>query len=198
MTYEARIKKQILDSIAIKEKILGDLTIIDEVGRAMISAYRNKKKVVWFGNGGSAADSQHLATELVSKFNRERRALPSIAFTTNTSILTAISNDYEYNRVFARQVEAFVKSGDIVIGISTSGNSKNVIQALHLANEMGAVTVGLTGNSGGEMKHCVDFLIDIPSCDIPRIQEAHIMIGHILCDLVEEGIFGRDSKNQGE
>jgi len=186
------IKKQITESIEAKQKILADISKIEKVAKVMINAYKNKKKVVWFGNGGSAADAQHLATELVSKFYKERAALPSMAFTTNTSTLTAISNDYDFDRVFERQVEAFVEKGDIVVGISTSGNSKNVIRALELAKKKGAVTVGMTGEGGGKMADLLDYLIAVPSKDTPRIQESHITIGHILCYLVEEAFFGEE------
>jgi len=190
MDMETAVRKQMRESIEAKQRMMDDCPIIADVGKVMIDAYRNRKKVVWFGNGGSAADAQHLATELVSKFYLERNALPSMAFTTNTSTLTAISNDYDFDRVFERQVEAFVTEGDVVVGISTSGNSGNVIRALVLAREMGAVTVGMTGEGGGKMKELCDHLVAVPSRDTPRIQEAHITIGHILCYLVEEALCG--------
>ena len=192
MNHEDEIRMQIETSIAVKRELLKNITPIIEVTEIMIEAYKNNKKVVWFGNGGSAADAQHLATELVSKFYMERAALPSMAFTTNTSTLTAISNDYDFNRIFERQVEAFVDEGDVVIGISTSGNSENVIRGLKKAKKMGAITVGLTGKTGGKMKQIVDYLIAVPSTETPRIQEAHIMIGHILCNLVEVAMFGKE------
>ena len=192
MNHEDEIRMQIETSIAVKRELLKNITPIIEVAEIMIEAYKNNKKVVWFGNGGSAADAQHLATELVSKFYMERAALPSMAFTTNTSTLTAISNDYDFNRIFERQVEAFVDEGDVVIGISTSGNSENVIRGLKKAKKMGAITVGLTGKTGGKMKQIVDYLIAVPSTETPRIQEAHIMIGHILCNLVEVAMFGKE------
>jgi D-sedoheptulose 7-phosphate isomerase len=188
------IKQQIQESIEAKQRMLGDVSDISVVAEAMIEAYRNKRKVVWFGNGGSAADAQHLATELVSKFYLDRPALPSMAFNTNSSSLTAIANDYSFDRVFYRQVEAFVQEGDVVIGISTSGNSPNVIEGLKLAKGHGAVTVGLVGGGGGKMretKGLLDHIIDVPSKDTPRIQEAHITIGHILCYLVEDAFFGK-------
>ncbi len=156
---------------------------------SVINAYKNGNKVIWFGNGGSAADAQHLACELVSKFYIERKALASIALTTNTSELTAISNDYGFNRVFARQVEALVNFGDVVIGITTSGNSTNVIEGLNEAKRCGAVTVGFTGTTGGKLKGNVDYLLTVPSEETPHIQEGHIMVGHIICYIVENELF---------
>jgi D-sedoheptulose 7-phosphate isomerase len=146
---------------------------------------RNGKKVLWCGNGGSAADSQHLAAELMGRFRRERRALPSIALTTDTSILTAIGNDYGYERVFQRQVEALCMSGDALVGISTSGNSKNVCAALETARSLGAFTVAMTGEGGGSMAQIAEATIRIASRDTARIQEGHILCGHMLCDWIE-------------
>lgn len=142
-----------------------------------------------FGNGGSAADAQHIACEFVGKFNKERRGLPAISLTTNTSCLTAIANDYSYDLAFSRQIEAFVNRGDIVIGISTSSMSKSVVNGVIRARELGAITVGLTGKDGGELAKHVDVCIRVPSSDTPRIQEAHITIGHIISQLVEEALF---------
>lgn len=156
----------------------------------IVAAYRTGKKVVWFGNGGSAADAQHLACELVSKFCLERKALASMALTTNTSELTAIANDIDFEHIFARQVEALVNPGDVVIGISTSGNSPNVIEGLREAKRLGATTVALTGASGGKLKGNADYLLAVPSKVTPHIQESHIMIGHAICYLVEKELFG--------
>jgi len=164
--------------------------VIAQVAVLIVDAYRQGKKVVWFGNGGSAADAQHLACELVSRFYLERRALASIAFTTNTSELTAIANDYNFDQIFARQVEALVNQGDIVIGISTSGKSQNVINGIKKAKQLGAITIAFTGATGGKLKGNVDFLLDVPSEITPHIQESHIMIGHIICYLVEKELFG--------
>jgi D-sedoheptulose 7-phosphate isomerase len=155
--------------------------IAEEMTRAILAG----KKVLWCGNGGSAADSQHLAAELMGRFRRERCALPSIALTTDTSILTAIGNDYGYERVFQRQVEALCNRGDILVGISTSGSSKNVCAALRTARQIGAFTVAFTGQ-GGEMAAIADVALSIPSKDTARIQEAHILCGHMLCDWVEQ------------
>jgi D-sedoheptulose 7-phosphate isomerase len=166
--------------------------VIARIAEVIVGAYRQGNKVLWFGNGGSAADAQHLACELVSRFYLERKALASIALTTNTSELTAIANDYDFDQVFARQVEALVNPGDIVIGISTSGNSQNVIEGIKEAKHLGAITVAFTGAAGGKLKGNVDFLLDVPSSVTPHIQESHIMIGHIICYLVEKELFGDD------
>ncbi len=191
--FEKLIINKINQTLRIKQNILKDNKLIekiDEITRLIINAYKENKKVILFGNGGSAADAQHLACELVGKFYLKRKALASIALTTNTSELTAIANDYNFNQVFARQVEALVSPGDIVIGITTSGNSLNVIEGIKEAKLCGAVTIGFTGASGGKLKENVDYLLAIPSEDTPYIQESHIMIGHIICYLVEKELFG--------
>ncbi|MCX8174407.1 MAG: D-sedoheptulose 7-phosphate isomerase [Thermoplasmata archaeon] len=186
------IESMIRESIGAKQKMLemhgGTIAKIVEV---MCSAIENGGKVLWCGNGGSAADAQHLSCELVSKFYVDRGALASIALTTNTSILTAVANDYDFDRVFVRQVEALGKKGDVLVGISTSGNSKNVIAAMKKAREMGIATVGFTGETGGAMKDWSDILLNVPSKDTPRIQEAHITAGHIICYLIEKRFAGK-------
>jgi len=148
-------------------------------------AYKNGNKVLLFGNGGSAADAQHIAAELVGRFKLQRRALPAIALTTDTSILTALGNDYSFEWVFCRQVEALAQRGDIVIGISTSGNSPNVLKAIQCATDAGCRTIGLLGGTGGMLKSAVHIPVIVPSNDTPRIQECHILLGHIICDIVE-------------
>ena len=158
---------------------------------AIINTLNNDGKVIWMGNGGSAADSQHLAAEFVGRFVEERRGLPSIALTTDTSILTAVGNDYGFDDIFRRQIEALCKSNDTVIGISTSGNSRNVLKATEFANTLGAKTVALTGDSGGEIKQKVDICISVPSNITARIQEAHILIGHIICSEAEGKWLGK-------
>ena len=191
--FEKLIIDKINQTLKVKQDILKDNELvkkIDEITRAIINAYKENKKVVLFGNGGSAADAQHIACELVGKFYLERNALASIALTTNTSELTAIANDYNFNRVFARQVEALVNPGDIVIGITTSGNSLNVIEGIKEAKLRGAIAIGFTGASGGKLKENIDYLLAVPSEDTPHIQESHIMIGHIICYLVEKELFG--------
>jgi D-sedoheptulose 7-phosphate isomerase len=162
----------------------------------MSAAILRGNKILWCGNGGSAADSQHLAAELVGRFLRERRALPSIALTTNTSILSAIGNDYGYELIFRRQVEALCVAGDVVVGISTSGNSRNVCLALEKAREIGAYTVAFTGMKIGGMGRVADETLQIPSTETPRIQEGHILCGHMLCDYIEQSL-DQGGKNQG-
>jgi len=189
------IAEYIERSIHAKEDLLErSVPAIAHVADVMSTACRNGKIIFWFGNGGSAADAQHLACELVSRFFLERKAIPSVALTTNISELTAIANDYSFDVVFSRQIEALVKPGDVVIGISTSGNSPNVIAGLRTAKQKGAVTVAFTGRTGGKMSNEADYLIAVPSDVTPHIQESHIMIGHILCYLVEKELFGDDGK----
>ena len=158
---------------------------IERIVTLIIRAYKAGGKVILFGNGGSAADAQHLAGELVGRFKKDRQAFPAIALTTNTSILTAIANDYGYDRVFSRQLEALATDKDVVIGISTSGNSPNVIEAIRTAKKKGAKTVGLTGQDGGKLAKVADLALRVPSDNFSRVQEAHITIGHIICELVE-------------
>jgi D-sedoheptulose 7-phosphate isomerase len=189
------IRQQIRNSIAVKEAFLADeanLDLLNRVAAELIAAYRAGKKTLIAGNGGSAADAQHIAAEFVSRFYFDRPALPSIALTTDTSALTAIGNDYGYEYLFSRQLEANGCSGDIYIAISTSGNSKNVLKSLESAKKLGIKTVGLTGRSGGKMKDMVDYCICVPSDETPRIQETHILIGHILCAAVEKELFEKE------
>jgi D-sedoheptulose 7-phosphate isomerase len=191
INFKNDIKSQIEASTALKEQLIKKHTdVINDITNKIIKAYNNKKKVIWFGNGGSAADAQHLSCELVSKFCMERKAIPSLALTTNTSILTAISNDYSYERVFERQVEAFAEEGDILIGITTSGTSPNIIKALKFGKKKGTINVAFTGENTDKIREYVDYLVDVPSKETPRIQESHIMIGHIICQLVEKTLFG--------
>lgn len=164
--------------------------LIVKISNEIINAYRNNKKIILFGNGGSAADAQHIATEFVGKFYKDRESLPALAFNTNTSVVTATANDYGFDKVFERQVSSFVGEGDIVIGISTSGNSPNVIKGLEKAKEKKAITVGFTGRNENKIEKIADYCLKIPSTDTPRIQEAHITVGHIICYLVENELFG--------
>jgi D-sedoheptulose 7-phosphate isomerase len=184
-------------TIAEHLRVIGDLhhqlPVLERIATEMSRAILNGRKVMWCGNGGSAADSQHLAAELVGRFLRERRGLPSIALTANTSILTAIGNDFGYDQVFRRQVEALCVPGDVVVGVSTSGNSKNVCLALETARNIGAYTVAFTGRNGGALAGIVAETLQIPSAETPRIQEGHILCGHILCDYIERSIFPLDS-----
>ena len=181
------LNESILISRAIIEKRVKEIEIISEL---IIKAYKSGGKVLLLGNGGSAADAQHIAAELIGKFALKRRAFPAIALTTNSSILTAVANDYGYGNVFSRQVEALASDKDVVIGISTSGGSVNVIKAIKAARSMGARTVGLTGGDGGILASEVDVALIVPSNSTPRIQEAHILIGHIICELVEKELAG--------
>ena len=181
-----RIIDIINDSIHIKEQILQtQIDNIVKVVRLIIASFRSGGKVLVFGNGGSAADAQHLAAEFVGRFQRERAALPAVALNTNTSILTALSNDYGYEIVFARQIEALAKPQDVAIGISTSGKAKNVLLAIKKAKEMGLKTVCLSGGTGGELARSADICLLMPSSVTARIQEAHITIAHIICEMVE-------------
>lgn len=180
------IKSQILDSIRTKERVIAsELGNIEKAAEAIISALRSGGKLLVFGNGGSAADSQHIAAELVGRFKLERKALAAVALTTDTSILTAMANDYGFDSVFSRQIEGLGKKGDIALGLSTSGNSKNVLEAIRKARSMGIRTVGLLGGSGGQLKDECDIAIVVDSKDTARVQESHITVAHIICGIVE-------------
>jgi len=183
------IVKRIEENIGVKKSILNDAHLIDTIERAataVVNAIKNGNKIIFCGNGGSAADSQHLAAELIGEFYFNRRSLPAVSLTVNTSIITAIGNDFGFEKVFARQLEGIGKVGDVLIGLSTSGNSENVVEVFRLAKELGISTVAFTGESGGILRDLADILINVPSNDTPRIQEAHIMVGHIICELVEK------------
>ncbi|PMQ01419.1 MAG: phosphoheptose isomerase [Dictyoglomus sp. NZ13-RE01] len=184
-----RLHKRTLELVEIELK-----EDIRRSAKAIVEAYKKGKKVVLFGNGGSAADAQHIAGELVGRFLKERRSLPAIALTTNSSIVTAISNDYGFDFVFERQLEAWVEEGDVVIGISTSGSSKNVVRGLEKAKSLGAFTIAFSGKDGGEISKLADISITIPFHITPHIQELHITIGHLLCDIVEEELFPNKKK----
>lgn len=182
-----KIKDKILESIQIKEELMRTcLDQIIQICECVINCLRKGGKVIFFGNGGSAADSQHLAAEFVGRFKKDRKALSAIALTTDTSILTSLANDYGYEVVFAKQIEALGKKGDVAIGISTSGKAKNVIRGIEQAKQMGLVTIALTGGNGGLLAKIADLSLIVPSKVTARIQEAHITIGHIVCELTEE------------
>jgi len=187
---ENEILSIIDESIKVNERLKELTPLISQISKEIIKAYRNNKKIVLFGNGGSAADAQHIAAEFVGKFYKDRESLPAMAFHTNTSVVTATANDYGYDIIFERQVSSFVNEGDITIGISTSGNSPNVIKGLIKAKEKRAVTIGLTGQTENKIEKIVDYCLKIPSTDTPRIQEGHITVGHIICYLVEKELFG--------
>lgn len=187
------IIKQIAESAATKQAILENeplLETIVTVAKACVEVYRQEKKTLLAGNGGSAADAQHIAAELVGRYGFDRPSIPSLALTTDTSNLTAIGNDYGYDKVFSRQLEGMGQEGDLFIGISTSGNSQNVLNAFESAHHKGITTVALVGRDGGKMAQIADYAIIIPSNATPRIQESHILIGHILCDIIEKELFG--------
>ena len=186
------IRQHLHEGIKVQEALLKDdfVDLVGKVAEAMTSAYRRGHKIILFGNGGSAADAQHLAAEFVGRYRRDRRPLPALALTVNPSSLTAIGNDYNFDLVFARQLEALGASGDVAIGISTSGKSANVIEALRVARREGLITIALTGPQGNPMAEIADFCLCIPSENTPGIQEAHITVGHILCELVERALFG--------
>ena len=177
------------ETIELKENLKKLIPLIVQITNKIIKAYKSNRKVVLFGNGGSAADAQHIAAEFVGKFYKDRPSLPALAFHTNTSVITATANDYGYDFIFERQVSSLVNEGDIVIGISTSGNSPNVIKGLNKAKEKGAITIGFTGKKENKMEKIVDYCLKIPSTDTPRIQEGHITVGHIICYLVEKELF---------
>ncbi|MFZ4741450.1 MAG: D-sedoheptulose 7-phosphate isomerase [Bacteroidales bacterium] len=189
-----RIKESIEQSIELKAKLLKDellLKTISEITEEIIATFKNDGAVLFCGNGGSAADAQHLAAEFSGRFYYDRPPLNSEALHVNTSYLTAVANDYSYNEIYARLVKAKGKKGDVLVGISTSGNSENIVKAFEVAKELGMITIGFTGESGGKMKGLSDYLINVPSNDTPRIQEVHILVGHIICELVESRIFPR-------
>jgi len=184
---QSKIARLVEESVKTQKSISGGMSEkIESAAKAILKSLASGGKVLIFGNGGSAADSQHFAAELVGRFKKERAPLAAIALTVNTSALTAIANDYGYDVVFARQIEALGKKGDIAIGLSTSGNSKNVIEALRKARKLGMATIGLLGRDGGKIKNECDIAIVVPSNDTPRTQEAHITIIHILCEIIDE------------
>lgn len=181
-------------SIATKQQILDNKALLDSiqvVAQVMIKALRDGKRILWCGNGGSAADAQHLAAELSGRFYYDRPPLNSEALHCNTSYLTAVANDYGYDLIYSRMIDGACRPGDVLVGISTSGNSKNICNAFRKAKDLGVITVAMTGSTGGEMKSMADFLINVPSNDTPRIQESHIMLGHIICEIVEAEMFPR-------
>ncbi|MGE5329791.1 MAG: SIS domain-containing protein [Deltaproteobacteria bacterium] len=188
------INYQIKEALNIKQIIHKDESfskLIESICEEAVNVYKSGKKILLAGNGGSAGDAQHMAAEIVNKFYFDREGLPAIALTTNTSILTAIGNDYGYENIFARQIQAYGIEGDMFIGISTSGNSPNIIKALEECKKKKIVTVGLTGSSGGNMLELCDYCIRVQSEETPRIQETHILIGHIICSVIEKAIFGK-------
>lgn len=190
--FEQQVRNSIQASIAAKQRLLQDVSLIAVVGKVaeiLIAAFKSGNKAILFGNGGSAADAQHIAAEFVGRFAFDRPALPALALSVNTSCVTAIGNDYGFDQVFSRQIEALAKRGDVAIGITTSGNSPNVIRAMETATKMGLHTVGMTGSKQCKLNGAVQHCICAPSSETPRIQECHILIGHVVSELVEEAIF---------
>ena len=188
------VTRSIAGSIATKQQIMDTPELLDTIRRVadvMVEALRNGRRILWCGNGGSAADAQHLAAELSGRFYYDRPPLNSEALHCNTSYLTAVANDYGYDLIYSRMINGSCQKGDVLVGLSTSGNSKNIVNAFKKAKELGVITVALTGETGGEMKALADYLLNVPSSDTPRIQECHIMLGHIICEMVEATIFPR-------
>ncbi len=190
----SKIKSIITSSIEVKNKILANAAMLEQVEQVadlITEAFKNGQRLYLCGNGGSAADAQHLAAEFTGRFYSDREPLPAEALHVNTSFLTAVANDYSYDQIYERAVKAHGRKGDVLIGLSTSGNSKNIILAQEEAKRRGMVVISLTGETGGKMKESCDYLFNVPSNDTPRIQESHIMLGHIICQLVEEKLFDK-------
>lgn len=188
-----KIKNLIQASIDVKQQLLADETLLRSIAQSVdliTNTFKQGKRVYFCGNGGSAADAQHLAAEFSGRFYTDRKALPAEALHCNTSYLTAVGNDYSFDLIYSRLIDGIGQAGDVLIGLSTSGNSKNIIKAFETAKEKSIHTIGFTGKSGGQLKTVSDILINVPSTDTPRIQESHILAGHIVCQLVEEKIFG--------
>ncbi|WP_167619915.1 D-sedoheptulose-7-phosphate isomerase [Maribellus sediminis] len=188
--------EQIKELADLSAEILNDSTfaqLIEEVSEKIIEAYRNGKKTIFCGNGGSSAEAQHLAAELSGKFNLERKPIPAEACHVNSSFVTAVANDYDFSKIYSRYIEGFGQIGDVLIGLSTSGASANIVEAFKIAHQMGIVTVALTGQSGGELAGLSDYCFKVPSTNVPRIQEIHLLIGHILCGNVEQALFGNEN-----
>jgi D-sedoheptulose 7-phosphate isomerase len=187
------IRETIAASIATKQLLLNSESLVSKIetfADILVQCFKNDGKVFFCGNGGSAADAQHISAELTGRFYLDRKPLYSEAFHVNSSYMTAVANDYGYDKVYSRMAEACCRKGDVLVGISTSGNSKNIIEALQVAKSQGATIIGMTGDTGGKMAELVDVLINVPSSDTPRIQESHILVGHIVCDITEKTLFG--------
>jgi len=189
-----QIKSIIAQSVIVKQKLMADeelIAKIEEAAKAITEAFKQGHRLYLCGNGGSAADAQHLAAEFTGRFYSDRAPLPAEALHVNTSFLTAVANDYSYDQIYERAIKAHGRQGDVLIGLSTSGNSKNVLLAQEEANRRGMIVISFTGSSGGKMKETADYLFNMPSDDTPRIQESHILVGHIICQLVEEELFSK-------
>lgn len=190
-----QIKNYISDSVQTQQKILADESILDKIQlicETIISALKHGNKILFVGNGGSASDCDHLATEFVSKFYKDRHAFNAISLTSNNALITALSNDFGYDKAFSRQIEAIGKKGDVLFALSTSGNSKNVVESINIANEMELTTIGLVGAKKSDMDSICSILIKVPSKETPNIQESQMIIGHLICKLVEDKLFGKE------
>jgi D-sedoheptulose 7-phosphate isomerase len=189
------IEIQLQESIDTKKALLStNLDIIRNIADVLVRTFKNNHRLYLIGNGGSAADAQHIAGELIGRFKANRRPLPAVALTTDTAVITALANDYGYESCFARQIEALANPGDVILAFSTSGNSKGILKAVQVARDRGAIAIGFTGKDGGLLKDNVDICLKIPSDNTPRIQECHITVGHILCSIVEKEFFGTVAK----
>lgn len=185
------IEIQLQESIDTKKKLLAtQVKAIGTIAEILVHAFKNKHRVYLIGNGGSAADAQHIAGELIGRFKMNRPPLPAVALTTDTSVITALANDFGYDTCFSRQIEALVTPSDVVLAFSTSGNAHSILHAVQVARKLGAVTIGFTGEDGGALKNAVDICLTIPSTNTPRIQECHITVAHILCSIIEKDLFG--------
>ena len=190
---QSKIKSIIARSLEVKSAILADDALVQSIEQStqlIIDCFQKGNRLYFCGNGGSAADAQHLAAEFTGRFYKDREPLPAEALHVNTSFLTAVANDYSYDQIYERMIKAQGRAGDVLVGISTSGNSKNVVLAQIEGQKRGMTTIAMTGSGGGEMRNSANILLNMPSTDTPRIQEGHILVGHIICELVEEGIFG--------
>lgn len=191
------LNKSFTKAIALKERTFNDkqlMNVIESSAQTCVKTFKNRGQILFCGNGGSAGDAQHIAAELSGRFYFDRPPLDAEALHVNSSYLTAVANDYSYDVIYERLIEAKGKKGDVLVGISTSGNSENVLRAMKKAKELGMVTIGMTGEGGGKMAEYSDFLLAVPSNDTPRIQEVHILLGHIICEIVEEELFGHLKK----
>ncbi|MCU0336504.1 MAG: D-sedoheptulose 7-phosphate isomerase [Sediminibacterium sp.] len=187
-----RIQYLVQSSINVKSKVVADehiLSQVDQIVQLLVNCFQSGKRVWFCGNGGSAADAQHLAAEFSGRFYKNRKALPAEALHCNTSYLTAVANDYSFNQIYARLVDGICEAGDVLLAFSTSGNSTNIIEALEVARDKGVHAIGFTGSAGGKMNECCDILVKVPSSDTPRIQEVHMLLGHIICELTENLLF---------
>jgi len=193
MSNSAQTFEELANLIQFIQKDKTFLQLIDKVSDVIVQAYKNGNKTIFCGNGGSSAEAQHLAAELSGKFKLDRKPIAAEACHVNSSFITAVSNDYDFTKVYARYIEGYGKKGDILIGLSTSGTSPNIVEAFKMAQEMGITTVALSGKTGGNLTEISDYILKVPAVNVPRIQEVHLLIGHIICERVEQQLFGHES-----